>query len=101
MRAGYALCGTGSGGAIVASTPQAALAAQENGLVALGLGWNEIGIISGVIVGFGGLLFAQYWAWRKHLMDAESKASDEARKEELHQARLAALRSAGGVCDAE
>ena len=69
IRAGNALCATGSGGAIVSSTPMAAAAAEVKGAVALGMTWNEIGILIGAIVGVAGLVFSQYWAWRKHKLD--------------------------------
>lgn len=68
IRVGNALCATGSGGAIVSSTPMAAAAAQKSTAI-FGLGWNELGVAVGIIVGLAGLAFGQYWAWRKHKLD--------------------------------
>lgn len=69
IRVGNALWATGSGGTIVASSPVVATAAQAKGAVLLGLGWNELGIAIGMLVGIAGLVFSQYWAWRKHKLD--------------------------------
>lgn len=69
IRAGNALCASGAGGAILSSTPMAAAVAEVKGAVVLGMTWNEVGILIGAIVGVAGLVFSQYWAWRKHKLD--------------------------------
>lgn len=84
IRAGNALCATGSGGAIVSSTPMAAAAAEIKGTVAFGLSWNELGIIVGIVVGIAGLVFGQYWAWQRNK-----------REQALHDAKVAALTRGG------
>ena len=81
VRAGDVLCATGSGGALLASTPLAAAAAGGQGVV-FGLGWNELGIIVGAVVGLAGLLFSQYWAWQR-----------DRREQALHDAQVAALKA--------
>lgn len=86
IRVGNALCATGSGGAIVSSTPLAAAAAEVKGAVVLGMSWNEVGILVGAVVGIAGLIFGQYWAWRKHLLD---KALIEARVAAIREGRYA------------
>lgn len=80
IRAGNAVCATGSGGAIVASTPMAAAAAELKGSVVWGLGWNELGILIGAVVGIAGLVFSQYWAWQRNK-----------REQALYDAQVAAL----------
>ncbi len=51
------------------SSLMAATAAELKGAVFLGLGWNELGIFIGAMVGVAGVVFSQYWAWRKHELD--------------------------------
>ena len=87
VRAGNALCATGSGGAIVSSSPMAATAAELKGAIFLGLGWNELGILIGALVGIAGLVFSQYWALERN------KREQEAREEQrlIAKAQLAAL----------
>ena len=83
--AGNVACLGGSGGAIVASSPIAAQASQAQGAIILGMGWNELGILIGALVGIAGLIFGQYWAIQRNK-----------REQELHKAQLASLR---GDCD--
>ena len=84
VRAGNALCATGSGGVIVSSSPMAATAAELKGAIFLGLGWNELGILIGALVGVAGLLFSQYWAFQR-----------DRREQALHDAQVAALTKQG------
>lgn len=91
VRAGNALCATGSGGAVVSSSPMAATAAEMKGVIFLGLGWNELGILVAAVVGVAGLLFSQYWARERN------RREEEARQEQrmIAQAQLAALAKRG------
>ncbi|MBP9941737.1 MAG: hypothetical protein KBF33_10160 [Comamonas sp.] len=50
----------------------------------LGLGWNELGILIGALVGVAGLLFSQYWAFQR-----------DRREQALHDAQVAALTKQG------
>ncbi|MGN1056972.1 MAG: hypothetical protein ACI4QS_09705 [Comamonas sp.] len=80
IHVGNALWVTGSSGTIAASTPIAAAAAGGKGLI-FGLGWNELGILVGAIVGIAGLAFSQYWAYQR-----------DRREQAWHDAQLAALK---------
>lgn len=49
----------------------------------MGLGWNELGVLTGIVVGVAGLIFAQYWAHQRNK-----------REQELHDAQMTAMERA-------
>ncbi|WP_157667758.1 hypothetical protein [Comamonas serinivorans] len=69
--------------------------------VASGLTITEWGVVVGIVVGVLGLVFGQYWSWRKEFREQKAIDADEVRKQELHRAQLAFLNRKRGPtsCD--
>ena len=57
---------------------------------------SEAGVLVGILLGVLGLAVNVYFKCRKDRRERESRRRDEARKEELHAAQLAAIR---GQCN--
>ncbi len=55
-----------------------------------GLTITEWGVIVGIVVGVLGLVFGQYWSWRKESREARALAAEEARELQAQADKIAA-----------